>query len=102
MSLVKPFASRIDWSSLSAKLKPETMASIVSFRRKHKELIKTFQELNDQKVTIDWNAYESLSNQNIVKQAKKAFDAFKPEKIDLKQQLTALEKKETLAVSNFI
>ncbi|KAH9265267.1 hypothetical protein BASA84_001744 [Batrachochytrium salamandrivorans] len=46
-------AARIDWSALSTKLKPETMASVNSFRRRHSDLLKTVTDRVSTKSHID-------------------------------------------------
>eukprot|EP00842_Homolaphlyctis_polyrhiza_P003864 jgi/Hompol1/4479/HPOL_003674-RA len=96
----KSLAARIDWSALSAKLKPDTVAAVNAFRRRHGELAKVVADLKEHQVAIDFARYRStLKNQKVVDEAEKAFKSFKPATYDLAEQLRIIKEKETLAVA---
>ncbi|KAK6092956.1 ATP synthase d subunit [Batrachochytrium dendrobatidis] len=95
MSAAVKTAARIDWSALSSKLKPETMASVNGFRRRHSELLKTVSELREHQVTIDFNRYKNvLKNKKVAEEAERAIKAFKPATIDLTEQLLMVSEQE--------
>ncbi|KAJ3108496.1 ATP synthase d subunit [Phlyctochytrium bullatum] len=92
--------TKIDWSALSAKLKPETLASVNAFRRRHADLIKTVNELKEVNTTIDFEQYRKvLKNKKVVADAEKAFLAFKPATYDLSEQLRVIDQEQTKAVA---
>ncbi|KAI9203896.1 uncharacterized protein BJ171DRAFT_508605 [Polychytrium aggregatum] len=101
MAAVRASAQRIDWTSLSAKLKPETVASLNGFRRRHAELTKVVQELKESKGAIDFAHYQKvLKNQKVVSDAQSAFNSFKPASYDLKEQLRIIDQEEAKAVAD--
>lgn len=89
--------ARIDWTSLATKLKPETMASLNGFRRRHADLSKKLIELKESSVTVDLSGYQ-LKNTKVIAEATKALSAFKPATYDLKERLDFIQKQETKAV----
>ncbi|KAJ3098504.1 ATP synthase d subunit [Phlyctochytrium planicorne] len=92
--------SKIDWVALGSKLKPETLASVNAFRRRHADLVKTIGELKEQSTTIDFEHYRKvLKNKKVVNDAEKAFQAFKPATYDLSEQLRIIEQQEVKAVA---
>ncbi|KAJ3218792.1 ATP synthase d subunit [Dinochytrium kinnereticum] len=91
--------TKIDWAALGSKLKPETLAAVNSFRRRHAELVKTVSELKEQSTTINFDQYRGvLKNQKIVNDAEKAFAAFKPATYDLSEQIRIIEQQEAKAI----
>ncbi|KAJ3020182.1 ATP synthase d subunit [Thoreauomyces humboldtii] len=93
-------ATRVDWSALGSKLKPETVASVNAFRRRHTELTKTVTDLREQSATIDFQHYAKiLKNQKVVQDAERAFKGFSPATYDLKEQLRAIESQQKAAVT---
>ncbi|KAJ1330694.1 hypothetical protein BSLG_009146 [Batrachochytrium salamandrivorans] len=93
-------AARIDWSALSTKLKPETMASVNSFRRRHSDLLKTVTDLREHQVTIDFTRYKSvLKNQKVVEEAERAIKGFRPATVDLSEQLRMVADQEAKAIA---
>ncbi|KAI8813623.1 hypothetical protein BJ742DRAFT_788959 [Cladochytrium replicatum] len=100
MAAVRAAAKKIDWSAVTTKLKPETVASLNAFRRRQQELQKTVQELKDHQTSIDFDAYRRvLSNKGIVDEAQKAFAAFKPATYDVTEQVRIIEQHEAKAVA---
>ncbi|TPX67200.1 hypothetical protein SpCBS45565_g03977 [Spizellomyces sp. 'palustris'] len=92
--------ARIDWGALGTKLKPETVAAISAFRRRHTELTKTVTELREQSATIDFEAYRKvLKNKKVVNDAEKSFNAFTPATYDLGEQLRIIESEQAKAVA---
>ena len=97
---VKSAAARIDWSGLSSKLRPETVASLAVFRRRHAELNKAVADLREQDIEIDFKHYTSvLKNKKVVAEAQKSISSFKPSSFDLAQQLKVIKEQEQKAVS---
>ncbi|KAJ3129562.1 ATP synthase d subunit [Nowakowskiella sp. JEL0407] len=97
---VKSIASQINWSALSAKLKPDTVLALTNFHRRHQELSKQILELKEQKTSIDFAHYKSiLSNKAIVDEAEKALSSFKPASYDLTEQIRIIEEQEVKAVA---
>ncbi|KAI8909895.1 hypothetical protein PhCBS80983_g05758 [Powellomyces hirtus] len=94
-------AARIDWGALGTKLKPETVASINAFRRRHTELTKTVSDLREQSQTIDFAHYAKVlkTNTKVVAEAEKAFKAFTPATYDLSEQIRAIEAQQAKAVA---
>lgn len=96
---VRSAAARIDWGALSSKLKPETVAAINAFRRRHTELTKTVNELRDQTATIDFEYYRrTLKNKKVVDAGEKSYKSFTPATYDLGEQLRIIESQEAKAV----
>jgi F-type H+-transporting ATPase subunit d len=85
-------SSKIDWSKIASKLKPETMGSVNAFRSRHAAVLKTVTDLKEQEGAINFQNYTSLKNQQVVNEAKKALDGFKPAQFDLSKQLDIIEK----------
>ncbi|TPX31533.1 hypothetical protein SmJEL517_g05151 [Synchytrium microbalum] len=96
----KAVAAAVNWASVSSKLKPETVAALNAFRRRHTDLTKQVTELREAQVTIDFEAYRRvLKNKKVVSEAEKAFKNFSPATIDLSEQLKNIEKQEVLAIA---
>lgn len=96
-------ARNVNWSALSSKLKPDTVASINAFRRRHADLQKTLLELKEQDKAIDFAHYRSvLKNAGVVANAEKAFSTFKPVTYDLGEQLKVIEEAQMHAVLYFL
>ncbi|KAJ3327371.1 ATP synthase d subunit [Blyttiomyces sp. JEL0837] len=92
---------KIDWTALASKLRPETVASLNAFRRRHADLVKTLNDLKEQQTSIDFAHYRSvLKNQKIVNDAEKSFTAFKPATYDLTEQLRIIESQEAKAIAS--
>ncbi|KAJ3201715.1 ATP synthase d subunit [Clydaea vesicula] len=99
MSSVKSIASKIDWPALSQKLKPDTLAAVSNFRRRHMELAKQLQDLKEQNRPIDFSFYKNtLKNKTVVENAEKAFAAFKPSTFDLSKQNDIIRDQEAKAI----
>jgi F-type H+-transporting ATPase subunit d len=93
-------AIKVDFASLSSKLRPETVAALNGFRRRHADLTKTLGDLKEQSTAIDFAHYRKvLTNKQIVADAEKAFSSFKPATYDLTEQLRIIEGQEAKAVS---
>ncbi len=92
-------ARNINWSALSSKLKPDTMASLNAFRRRHADLQKTLTELKEQDKPLDFSSYRSvLKNTKVIDNAEKAFKNFKPVSYDLSEQIKVIEQAHVTAV----
>lgn len=90
----------VDWTAVSAKLKPETVASINAFRRRHTELQKLVTDLRDQnKQPINFDVYK-LKNKRVVEEAQRAWSGFKPAAYDLTTQLRVIGDHEGRAISS--
>jgi len=99
MATVKSAVSKIDWNSLSTKLRPETVASLNAFRRRHTDLTKTVQDLKEASSKIDFESYRKiLKNKKVVADAEKAFNSFHPATYDLAEQLKVIESQQIKAV----
>ncbi|KAI9096132.1 hypothetical protein DFS34DRAFT_154890 [Phlyctochytrium arcticum] len=97
---VREATKRIDFAALSAKMRPETVASLGALRRRHSELTKTVADLREQSATIDFAAYRKvLKNTKVVDSAEKSFTAFAPATYDLGEQLRIIESERAKAVS---
>ncbi|KAI9351493.1 hypothetical protein BDR26DRAFT_832901 [Obelidium mucronatum] len=93
-------AKRVDFAKLAAALRPDTVASLNAFRRRHTDLAKQIADLKEQSTTINFEAYRAvLSNKKIVNDAEKAFSAFKPATYDLREQLRVIDAQEAKAVA---
>ncbi|KAJ3289102.1 mitochondrial ATP synthase [Rhizoclosmatium globosum] len=93
-------AKRVDFAKLAASLRPDTVASLNAFRRRHTDLVKQIADLKEQATTINFEGYRSiLSNKKVVNDAEKAFAAFKPAQYDLREQLRVIEAQEIKAVA---
>ncbi|KAL2912006.1 ATP synthase d subunit [Polyrhizophydium stewartii] len=93
-------AARIDWTALSAKLKPDTVAAVNAFRRRHADAAKAVRELKDHQVSIDIERYRAvLKNQKVVEEAERALKSFRPATVDLTDQLRVIETHEAKAVA---
>ncbi|KAJ3236097.1 ATP synthase d subunit [Chytriomyces hyalinus] len=93
-------ARKVDFSKLTATLRPDTVASVNAFRRRHADLVKQISELREQSTTINFEGYRSiLSNKKVVNDAEKAFSAFRPASYDLKEQMRVIEAQEAKAVA---
>ena len=101
MSKAVSAAAKVDFASLSTKLRPETVVSLNAFRRKHSELVKELSDLKEASVSIDFKAYSGLSNQKVVSEAQKALSSFKPAKLDLNKNLSIIKTQEAAAVFTF-
>lgn len=98
-SSVKSAVTRVDWTALTSKLKPETVAALNGFRRRHADLSRTVSELREAQTTVDFAPYKStLKNQKVVSEAERAFKAFKPATYDLSEQLRIIDEAEAKAV----
>lgn len=92
-------ARNVNWTSLSTKLKPETMASLNAFRRRHADLQKTLVELKEQDTAIDFSHYRKvLKNTKVIDNAEKALKGFKPATYDLTLQIKMIEDAKNNAV----
>jgi F-type H+-transporting ATPase subunit d len=99
MSSLKSVATKIDWAGLGSKLKPETLASLNVFRRRHADLSKTLADLKEQDMAIDFAHYRSvLKNRKVVDNAEASLNAFKGVKYDLEGQLKLIQQHEAKAV----
>jgi F-type H+-transporting ATPase subunit d len=102
MSSLKTVASNIDWAALGSKLKPETLAALNVFRRRHADLSKTLADLKEQDVAIDFAHYRSvLKNQKVVNNAESSLKTFKAVNYDLEGQLKLIQQHEAKAVTLF-
>jgi hypothetical protein len=91
---------KIDWASVASKLKPETSASINSFRARHAALQKQVADLKDQLQPLNFSHYESvIKNSSVVFEAKKSLSSFKPAAYPLEEQVKSIEASRTKAVS---
>jgi F-type H+-transporting ATPase subunit d len=90
---------KLDYVKLQSKLKPETWASVQSFRTRHAQLQKTLNELKDSSAEINFDAYKVLKNQQVVEEAKRALSSQKILKFHSEKQLQEIEKARQAAVS---
>ncbi|KAL3897958.1 MAG: hypothetical protein SGCHY_003056, partial [Lobulomycetales sp.] len=95
-------AAKINWSGLLSKLKPDTLAAVNTFRRRHADVAKQLEELRvlDAK-PLDFAAYSatlSATNKGVVSAAEEAWSKFKPAKVNVTEQLAAIELREKEAV----
>lgn len=91
---------KINWGGLSAKLRPETLASVSAFKRQYEELSKKYLELQESSTSIDWNAYSSISKTKVFSEAQKSFNNFTPAKLDLDKTLKSIAVEETAAIKS--
>ena len=89
---------KINWGGLSSKLRPDTLASVSSFKRQYEELSKKLLELQEQSTTIDWSAYSSISGTRVFSEAQKSFNSFSPAKVDLDKTLKSIAVEEEVAL----
>lgn len=89
---------KVDFVKLQQKLKPETWASVQSFRTRHAQLQKSLNELKDSSAEINFDAYKVLKNQSVVEEAKKALSSQKILKFHSEKQLKEIEKAREAAV----
>jgi len=100
MAVTRSAATKIDWTGLAGKLRPETVASLQAFRRRHTELNATIAELKAQLKDVDFDTYrKTLRNTTLVDEAEKAFKSFSPAKFNIAEQLKAVDEQEAKAVS---
>ncbi|KAJ3027609.1 UNVERIFIED_CONTAM: ATP synthase d subunit [Siphonaria sp. JEL0065] len=93
-------AKRVDFARLAASLRPDTVAALNAFRRRHADLAKQIGELKEQTTAINFEQYRAvLANKKIVNDAEKAFAAFKPVQYDLREQLRVIDAQEVKAVA---
>ncbi|KNC97171.1 uncharacterized protein SPPG_07558 [Spizellomyces punctatus DAOM BR117] len=74
-------ASKINWASVTQKLRPETAQKLNAFRRQHTELVKEVMTLQEQlqRYSIDFDYYSRvLKNKKVVLEAKRAIENMKP------------------------
>ncbi|CAG8538860.1 7708_t:CDS:2 [Ambispora leptoticha] len=91
----------IDWSKLTVSLglTRETVGALIAFRKRNEEAKRIVSSLREQPTQIDFEEYRSkLKNKSVVNEAEKAFNGFKPTKVDLNSQLRIIEKFEAKAV----
>ncbi|KAI9006931.1 hypothetical protein DFJ74DRAFT_689854 [Hyaloraphidium curvatum] len=99
MSVARSAATKVDWTGLANKLRPETVAALQAFRRRHTELNATVAELKAQLKEVDFEAYrKSLRNTAVVDETEKALKQFVPAKLDVTEQLKVIDAQETKAV----
>ncbi|KAJ3061759.1 ATP synthase d subunit, partial [Quaeritorhiza haematococci] len=97
-SSAKSAVTKIDWTAIATKLKPETVASLQAFRRRHAELAKSLAELKEQPTTVDFAKYRSiLKNKAVVDNAERSFRTFQPATYDLSEQLRIIEAQKATA-----
>lgn len=97
---VRSAATKIDWTGLAGKLRPETVASLQAFRRRHTELNATVAELKAQLKEVDFESYrKNMRNTAIVDEAERALRSFSPAKFDVSEQLKVIDAQEAKAVS---
>ncbi|KAJ3342284.1 ATP synthase d subunit [Gonapodya sp. JEL0774] len=102
MSVAKSAATKIDWATLTSNLRPETVASLSAFRRRHGDLSAQIAELRSQLKPIDFTSYrQSLQNTKVVDEAEKAIKGFVPAKYDVSEQIKLINAQEakTLALA---
>ena len=79
---------KIDWNSLSSKIRPETFQQVNAFRARHAALAKQVADLQHQlQKGINFEHYSVLNNKQVLEQAKKSVASFVPKKYDLSGQL---------------
>ncbi|KAI9327243.1 hypothetical protein DFJ73DRAFT_632218 [Zopfochytrium polystomum] len=90
--------SKVNFAAL--KLRPETLAGLNAFRRRHADLVKAHNDLLEQSTTVDFAHYRNiLSNKKVVDDAEAAFKAFKPATYNLTEQLRVIDQQEAKAVA---
>ncbi|KAJ1561445.1 ATP synthase d subunit, partial [Cladochytrium tenue] len=89
-------AVKINFSAL--KLRPDTLASLNAFRRRHADLVKTLNELKEQSTSVDFDYYRKLlANKKVVDDAERAFKAFAPASYNVTEQLRIVQQQESKA-----
>ncbi|OMH78436.1 ATP synthase subunit d, mitochondrial [Zancudomyces culisetae] len=92
--------TKIDWPLLSANLskRPEIVKALQEFNKKFTETDRDLSALNAQKTEIDFEYYRSvLKNTEVVDKLQKKYAAFKPVKLEISEQLKAIEQLEKSA-----
>ncbi|KAI8977313.1 hypothetical protein BDF20DRAFT_836130 [Mycotypha africana] len=93
-------AAAINWTKLSVSLPQETVASLQAFRKRNDEVKRVLGELKEQSTSVDFSHYRKiLKNQDVIDQAEKAINGFKPVAYNLDAQLKAIDQFENKAVS---
>lgn len=90
-------ATKINWTSLLSKLKPDTLAAVNAFRRRHADVSKQLSELRDLDArNLDFADYAKTlkTNKQVVSAAEQAWNAFKPATVSVAEQLRAIEEQE--------
>lgn len=95
-----PAVPKVNWSKLTAPLRPETVAAIAAFRGRNVELLKQIETLQAQDVTLDFAGFRNrIADSKVVDDAEKVLSSFKPKTFDTSKQIAELNKGEQLAVS---
>ncbi|EIE76791.1 hypothetical protein G6F57_003124 [Rhizopus arrhizus] len=93
-------AAAINWSKLNVTLPQETVVSLQAFRKRNEEVKRALSELKEQSTSVDFAHYRKvLKNQNIIDQAEKAVNSFKPVSYNLDAQLNVINQFESKAVA---
>ncbi|KAJ3130889.1 ATP synthase d subunit [Physocladia obscura] len=91
---------KVDFGKLAATLRPDTVAALNTFRRRHADLTKKIGELREAQTSVDFAAYRAvLQNKKIVNDAEKAFQLYQPRAYSLAEQLRAIDAQEAKAVA---
>ena len=88
---ISVMASKVQWSQIAARVRPETQLGLTLFRKRHQNLSKQLLALQDLPTTIDFSAYAHLKNYHVVAAAQKTMASFTPDPYDLKQQLKVID-----------
>ncbi|KXS19870.1 hypothetical protein M427DRAFT_432265 [Gonapodya prolifera JEL478] len=96
------FDPRIDWTTLTSNLRPDTVAALSSFRRRHGDLAAQISDLRAQLKPVDFAGFrQALQNTKVVDEAEKAIKGFVPAKYDVSEQIKLIDVQEakTLALA---
>ncbi|KAH8919354.1 Creatinase/aminopeptidase [Atractiella rhizophila] len=83
----------IDWARIQRlNLPKDTALSLASFRKRTEDARRQVAALREAKTEVDFAHYRSvLKNQDVVGEAEKALNSFKPEEYDVQAQLKAID-----------
>ncbi|ORZ30859.1 hypothetical protein BCR44DRAFT_123637 [Catenaria anguillulae PL171] len=85
--------------AVTLRLKQDTIAQLNAFRKRHDDLVRTVQNLREQRQTVDFEYYRSvLNNKKVVDEAEAAFAKFSPAKYDVQAQLKVIAAYEAKAL----
>ncbi|GAA96676.1 uncharacterized protein L969DRAFT_20022 [Mixia osmundae IAM 14324] len=97
----KAAAAAVEWTRVYSKLglSKETVSTLQAFRKRHDDARIANNGLKEQKADIDFAHYrEVLKNKDVISQAEKLYNDFKPVDYDLGAQLKAIDAFEAKAV----
>jgi F-type H+-transporting ATPase subunit d len=94
---------KLDWTKLGSQLglKGNTLASLMSFKKRNDDAKRKLALLRDQPQSVDFAHYRSiLKNTAVVDDIERQFNAFKPKTYDVGRQIRQIEAFEEQAVKD--